>query len=129
MAALIWRLPPRSSRWRSVRPELAGIGAMPAALASWGVGCETVGAGDLADELGRGQRSAAGLGDQLQRQCGHQLCDLGLERLIAAVSSRSRRSSSRAMRTRIVCSARARRRAIFALHLFENNAPPGSVSS
>src|SRR6188472_2570598 len=34
MAALIWRLPPRSSRWRSVRPELTGMGDKPAARAS-----------------------------------------------------------------------------------------------
>src|SRR5437868_4193691 len=34
MAALIWRLPQRSRRWRLVRPELAGIGAIPAARAS-----------------------------------------------------------------------------------------------
>src|SRR3954468_11880577 len=33
-AALIWRLPPWSSRWRCVLPELAGIGATPAARAS-----------------------------------------------------------------------------------------------
>jgi hypothetical protein len=32
--ALIWRLPQRSRRWRLVRPELAGIGAIPAARAS-----------------------------------------------------------------------------------------------
>src|SRR3954454_16588518 len=34
MAALIWRLPPRSRRWRLVLPELTGIGASPAARAS-----------------------------------------------------------------------------------------------
>src|SRR5918999_1642776 len=34
MVALIWRLPPRSSRWRLVLPELTGIGATPAARAS-----------------------------------------------------------------------------------------------
>ena len=34
IVALIWRLPPRSSRWRLVLPELTGIGAMPAARAS-----------------------------------------------------------------------------------------------
>ena len=34
-AALIWRLPPWSSRWRRVFPELAGIGATPAARASF----------------------------------------------------------------------------------------------
>ena len=28
IAALIWRLPPRSSRWRLVLPELTGIGAI-----------------------------------------------------------------------------------------------------
>src|SRR3954451_24471350 len=33
-AALIWRLPPWSRRWRWVLPELAGIGATPAARAS-----------------------------------------------------------------------------------------------
>ena len=34
MVALIWRLPPRSRRWRLVLPELTGIGATPAARAS-----------------------------------------------------------------------------------------------
>lgn len=34
MAALIWRSPPRSSRWRLVLAELTGIGARPAARAS-----------------------------------------------------------------------------------------------
>jgi hypothetical protein len=34
MAVLIWRLPPRSRRWRLVLPELTGIGAMPPARAS-----------------------------------------------------------------------------------------------
>jgi hypothetical protein len=33
------------------------------------------------------------------------------------------------MRTRIVCSARAKRRAILLVHFFENNAPPGNASS
>ena len=32
--ALIWRLPPRSSRWRLILAELTGIGATPAARAS-----------------------------------------------------------------------------------------------
>lgn len=35
MAAFSWRLPWRSKRWRSVRPEEAGIGAQPAKWASW----------------------------------------------------------------------------------------------
>jgi hypothetical protein len=34
MVALIWRLPPRSRRWRLVLAELTGIGATPAARAS-----------------------------------------------------------------------------------------------
>jgi hypothetical protein len=41
------------------------------------------------------------------------------------VSSRTRRSSSLAMRTRIVCSARAKRRAILLVHFFENNRAAG----
>ena len=46
-----------------------------------GVVGEPGGAGDLADELGRGQRPEAGLGQQLRRDPGDKLCDLGLERL------------------------------------------------
>ncbi len=48
---------------------------------------------------------------------------------VAAVSSRRRRNSSRAMRTLAVCSARARRRAICVDHFFENKALIGSLSS
>ena len=46
-----------------------------------GVGGEAAGAGDLADELGRGQRPEAGLGEQLRRDLGDELGDLGFERL------------------------------------------------
>ena len=92
MAALIWRLPPRSRRWRWVRPELAGIGAMPGGSGEFGVACEALGAGDLADELGRGQRSHARLVKQLRRDRADKLADLRLERLIVCVSSRRRRS-------------------------------------
>ena len=67
MVALIWRLPPRSRRWRLVLPELTGIGATPAARASLASVAKRLGAGDLADELGRGQRPEAGLGEQLRR--------------------------------------------------------------
>ena len=75
-----------------------------------GVGGEAVGAGDLADQLGRGQRAAAALGEQLRRErCGER-GELALEVVDRAVSSRMRRSSSRAIRTRALCSARARRR-------------------
>src|SRR5688572_9347733 len=43
-----------------------------------GVAGEPARAGDLGDELGRGQRAAAGLGKQLPRDLGDKLCDLGL---------------------------------------------------
>ena len=56
------------------RGEAGGAGEL-------GVGGEAVGAGDLADELGRGQRPEAGLGEQLRRDLGDELGDLGLERL------------------------------------------------
>ena len=46
-----------------------------------GVGGEAVGAGDLADELGGGQRPEAGLGEQLRRGLGDEVGDLGLERV------------------------------------------------
>ena len=49
--------------------------------------------------------------------------------LMVWVSLRSRRSSSRAIRTRVDCSARARRRPMRLLHFAENSALAGSVSS
>ena len=55
MAALIWRLPPRSRRWRLILPELTGVGASPTARASLASLVKRSGAGDLADQLGRGQ--------------------------------------------------------------------------
>ncbi|HZC12970.1 MAG TPA: hypothetical protein VE270_03025, partial [Thermoleophilaceae bacterium] len=76
-----------------------------------GIGREAPGASDLADELGGGQRPEAGLGQQLWRDLGDELGDLGLERLDGLRELAMRRSSSRAMRTRVVCSARASRRA------------------
>ena len=80
IAALIWRLPPRSSRWRSVLPELMGIGAMPAARASLASEANRSRAGDLADELGCGEWPAAGLGDKVGREAADQRGDLGFER-------------------------------------------------
>jgi len=44
-----------------VLPELAGIGATPAARASLAGVAKALGAGDLADELGGGQRPEARL--------------------------------------------------------------------
>ena len=43
-----------------------------------------MGAGDLADQLAGGQRSEAGLSQQLRRRLGDELCDLGLERIDGA---------------------------------------------
>jgi hypothetical protein len=76
-----------------------------------GVAGEPARAGDLADEFGRGQRPEAGLAEQVRRDLGDKLCDLDSSALMVCESSRTRRSSSRAMRTRIVCSVRASRRA------------------
>ena len=59
-----------------MRPELTGIGARPAARASFASLGEAVGAGDLADELCGGQQSAAGLGQELRRGLGDELGDL-----------------------------------------------------
>jgi hypothetical protein len=56
----------------------AGIGAVPL-VRELRVGAEAVGAGDLADQLGGGQRTAAALGEQLRRVGGHQLGELRLE--------------------------------------------------
>jgi hypothetical protein len=80
-AQLSWRLPPRSSQWRSVRPEDAGIGADPAVRASFGVGREALDAGDFADQLGGGQHAAAALGQQPRRELGDQRRELALERV------------------------------------------------
>ena len=109
-AQLSWRLPPRSRRWRSVRPEDAGIGADPASARELGVGGEALDAGDLADQLGGGQHAAAALGQQLRRERRRPARRARARaRRSTRVSSRMRRSSSRAIRTRAVCSARARR--------------------
>ena len=56
------------------RGDAAGAGEL-------GVAGEALGAGDLADELARGQRPEAGLGQQLRRDLGDELGDLGLERV------------------------------------------------
>jgi hypothetical protein len=79
MAVLIWRLPPRSRRWRLVLPELTGIGAIPPGAGQLGVGGEPLGAGDLADQLAGRERPEARLGEQLRRGLGDELGDLRLE--------------------------------------------------
>ena len=76
-----------------------------------GVGGEAAGAGDLADELGRGQRVRSRARRAAAARCAATSSAISASSaLIVWESSRMRRSSSRAMRTRIVCSARARRR-------------------
>src|SRR6478672_8125882 len=81
MAALIWRLPPRSRRCRSVGPELAGMGAMPAARASLASEAKrsapAISPTSLAAVSGPQPGSATSWG----RDRGHELCDLGFEGL------------------------------------------------
>jgi hypothetical protein len=86
-------------------------------------------AGDLADELGGDQRPEARLGEQWWRDLSTSAVISRSSWLTVWVSSRRRRSMSRAMRTRIVCSARAKRPPILVDPFFENNAPPGTCSS
>jgi hypothetical protein len=64
-----------------VLPELTGIGARPGGAGELGVAGKAGGARDLADELGRGQRTEAGLGKQLWRDVSDELGDLAFERL------------------------------------------------
>ena len=87
-----------------------------------------MGAGDFADELGGGERPEAGFAEQLRGDLGDELGDLCLDALIAWVS-RKRRDFVAAIRTRMVCSARASLRAIRVLHFVENIASLGSASS
>src|SRR5215218_9575973 len=100
-AALICRLPPWSSRWRRVLPELAGIGATPAARASFaGVAkrcAPAISPTSVAAISGPNPGSVMSRG----AICVTSMVISRSSWLIAAVSSRSRRSSSRAFRTRI----------------------------
>src|SRR5215207_6558444 len=125
MAVLIWRLPPRSRRWRLVLPELTGIGAMPPAQASlaslekrW---APAISPTSLPAVSGPKPGSASSCGvtwatsSASSASSASMVCD----------SSRRWRSSSRAIRTRAVCSARARRRAILVVHFFDSSALPG----
>ena len=78
-AALIWRLPPWSRRWRWVLPELAGIGATPAARASLaGVAkrwAPAISPTSLAAVSGPNPGSVSSCG----AICGDELGDLALE--------------------------------------------------
>ena len=112
MAVLIWRLPPRSRRWRLVLPELTGIGAMPAArasLASLEKRCApAISPISLPAVSGPKPGSASSCGATWATRSAISASSA----LMVWESSRRWRSSSRAIRTRAVCSARARRRAI-----------------
>ncbi len=80
MAWLSWRLPSGSRRWRSVRPELTGIGAQAPSHAS----CASLlnrSIPDLADQLRGDQRPDAGFGQQLGRHLAHEVGELGLQRV------------------------------------------------
>src|SRR3954470_15295613 len=79
IVALIWRLPPRSRRWRLVLPELTGIGATPAARASLASVANRCAPATSPTSLAAGQRPEAGLGEQLRRDLGDELSDLGFE--------------------------------------------------
>ena len=100
----------------------------PGGAGELGVGGEALGAGDLADELGGGQRPEPGLGEQLRRDLGDEVGDLGLERVDRRRSARAGGAARRGRSGR----ASSARRAPGAgrscvVHFFENNAPPGSV--
>jgi hypothetical protein len=77
----------------------------------FGVAGEPARAGDLADELGRGQRPETGLGQQLRRDLGDQVGDLGFERLDRLAQFADAAQLVTGDMTRIVCSVRASRRA------------------
>ncbi len=62
-----------------VLPELTGDRGDAGGAGELGVAGEPLGAGDLADELGRGRRAEAGLTEQVRRDLGDQVGDLGFE--------------------------------------------------
>ena len=72
-AALIWRLPPWSSRWRWVLPELAGIGATPAARASLAAVAKRWAPAISPTSLAGDQRPEPRLGEQLRRDLRDEL--------------------------------------------------------
>src|SRR3954452_9873650 len=106
IVALIWRLPPRSRRCRLVLPELTGIGATPAARASLASVAKrpapAISPTSLGAVSGPKPGSLSSCGAIWATSCA--IC--ASSALIVCESSRMRRSSSRAMRTRIVYSAR-----------------------
>ena len=108
-AQLSWRLPPRSRRWRSVRPEDAGIGAAPQVRANLASvenrSIPAISPISFAAVSTPQPCSASSCGARRATSVASSRCSASIER----VSSRMRRSSSRATLTRAVCSARAKR--------------------
>ena len=74
-----WRLPPRSSRWRWVRPELASRGATPLWARKLGVRAEAVDRADLGEQLGGDDAGAAGQLEQCWCKLGSTLFELVVE--------------------------------------------------
>ena len=81
MAALIWRLPPRSRRWRSVRPELTGIGARPAARASLASVAKRAAPAISPTSFAAVSGPNPGSIEQLRRDLADELGDLGFQRV------------------------------------------------
>jgi len=110
------------------RPELAGIGAIRAARASVASVAKRSAPASRRRAWprlsGSQPRSATTLGATWAITSAISISSA----LMVSVSSRTRRSSSRAMRARIVRSARAKRGAILLVHFFDNNAPAGNAS-
>jgi len=110
-------------------PELTGIGATPAARASLASVLKRVTPAispiNFAAVSGPnpGSPSSCGATSATRSEISASSAST------ATVSSRRRRSSSRAILTRAVCSARARRRPIAVDHFFETRPLPGSLSS
>src|SRR5579859_6842466 len=126
-AQLSWRLPPRSRRWRLCLPELASRGATPAWRASW--------ASDR--KRSTGPISQSSLAAVRPPQPGSS-SSCGAIAVVSACSSRSssrtervrlrqRASSSRAIRTWIVCSRRASWRLSRSSQTVRSSAPSGTL--
>lgn len=83
-ALLSWRSPPRSRRWRWRRPDETGIGATPAKAGEVAVAGKPLRASGVPDQDRRGDRPAAGLGEQARAVAAHLRGQLALELVDAA---------------------------------------------
>ena len=78
-AQLSWRLPPRSRRWRWVRPEEAGIGAEPAVRASLASVAKRLTPAISPSSLAAVSDAAAAFGEQSRRERGDERGEFGFE--------------------------------------------------